>query len=202
MADDISVLIAKIKEFRDSLPEVLPDVATSVSMAGKAIAERTIKDKGFGKAYSTTPIPSWYFYGKELNKTGKTFLESLKDPKGAVKSKKKLEDITELDLLQGTTTWGEFRKAQGLQTDYVDLTYSGKMWAGMFPQDVQVTLFDYIAPLGNNTKEGQDKMNYNYERYGDFVGKVLTGDNMDLLYDVAYDELMRLMDEKLGWKKG
>ena len=45
-------------------------------------------------------------------------------------------------------------------------------------------------------------MNWNYERYGDFIGKVLTGDNLDTLYNVAYDELVRLMDEKLGWKKG
>lgn len=187
MAEDISIMIAKLKEFRDTLPAVLPDVAVSVSMAGKAIAERAIKDKGFGKAYSTTQVPAWFFKGKQLNNRGLTYLN-------------KLEDAATEDE-PATSTWGEFRKAQGLQTDYVDLTYSGKMWAGMFPQDVQVTLFDYVAPLGNNSTEGQNKMNYNYERYGDFIGKMLTGDNMDLLYDVAYDELVRLMDDKLGWIK-
>ena len=187
-SEDISVLIARLKEFRDTLPEVLPDVAVSVSMAGKAIAERVIKDKGFGEAYSATEVPAWFFEGKTLNGKGISYLKGLEE--------KATEDEPAL------TNWAGLRRAQGLQTSYVDLSYSNKMWAGMFPQDVQVTLFDYIAPLGNNTTEGQNKMNWNYERYGDFIGKVLTGDNLDTLYNVAYDELVRLMDEKLGWKKG
>ena len=44
-------------------------------------------------------------------------------------------------------------------------------------------------------------MNWNYDRFGDYIGKVLTGDNMDILFDVGYEELIRLMDEKLGWIK-
>lgn len=187
-SEDIGVLIARLKEFRDTLPEVLPDVAKSVSLTGKAMSERIIKDKGFGKLYSETKVPAWFMEGKALNNSGNTYIKSLQ--------KAATEDEP------ATTTWGDFRKAQGLQDKYVDLTYSGKMWAGMFPQDVQVNLFTYIAPLGNNSKEGQEKMNYNFERYGDFIGKVITGDVLDAMYNVAYDELVRLIDERLGWKKG
>ena len=187
MAEDISALIAKLEEFRDMLPTVLPDVATSVSMAGKALAERVIKEKGFGKTYSTTKVPAWFMDGKELNGKGLTYLSNLK------------EKATDEEPAE--TNWGEFRAAQGLQTDHVDLSYTNKMWAGMFPQEVQVNLFEYVAPLGNNTTEGQNKMNWNYERFGDYIGKVLTGDNRDIMYDVAYDELVRLMDDKLGWIK-
>ena len=188
MADeDISVLIKKLEDFRDTLPAVLPDVAVSVSMAGKALAERVIKEKGFGETYSTAKVPAWFMEGKQLNGKGLTYLTGLKS--------KATEDEP------AETTWGEFRAAQGLQSGYVDLSYSNKMWAGMFPQEVQISLFDYIAPLGNNTTEGQNKMNWNYERFGDYIGKVLTGDNMDILFDVAYEELIRLMDEKLGWIK-
>lgn len=187
MAEDISALIAKLEEFRDMLPTVLPDVATSVSMAGKALAERVIKEKGFGKTYSTTKVPAWFMGGKELNGKGLTYLSNLKE--------------RATDEEPAETNWGEFRAAQGLQTDHVDLSYTNKMWAGMFPQEVQVNLFEYVAPLGNNTTEGQNKMNWNYERFGDYIGKVLTGDNRDIMYDVAYDELVRLMDDKLGWIK-
>ena len=187
MAEDISALIAKLEEFRDMLPTVLPDVATSVSMAGKALAERVTKEKGFGKTYSTTKVPAWFMDGKELNGKGLTYLSNLK------------EKATDEEPAE--TNWGEFRAAQGLQTDHVDLSYTNKMWAGMFPQEVQVNLFEYVAPLGNNTTEGQNKMNWNYERFGDYIGKVLTGDNRDIMYDVAYDELVRLMDDKLGWIK-
>ena len=187
MAEDMSELIAKLEAFRDMLPTVLPDVATSVSMAGKALAERVIKEKGFGKTYSTTKVPAWFMDGKELNGKGLTYLSNLK------------EKATDEEPAE--TNWGEFRAAQGLQTDHVDLSYTNKMWAGMFPQEVQVNLFEYVAPLGNNTTEGQNKMNWNYERFGDYIGKVLTGDNRDIMYDVAYDELVRLMDDKLGWIK-
>lgn len=179
MAEDLNALLNKLKAFRDKLPEVLPQVATSVSMAGKALAERTIKDKGFGKAYSNVTYPAHWLYGKHLNAQGLRYIEEqILDERGA--------------------NWKGFRDAQGLQTQYVDLTYSGKMWNGMFPQDVQVNLFKYIAPLGNNTVEGQKKMNWNRERYGDFIGAVLQGENLESMKRVAYDELVRLMDRELG----
>lgn len=192
---DLTELIKKFKAIRDAIPETMPAVATSVSMAGKALAERQIKEMGFGKKYSTTPVPAFFFYGKELNKRGVTYLEGL-ESKGS-KGKKKIEDITEADLLDGETTWGDFRAAQGLQNKFVDLTYSGKMWASMFPRDVETTLFKYVAPLGSTNIEGQNKMNWNYERYGDFVYQSLQGDAEDILYNLAYDELTRLLDEKL-----
>ena len=176
---DLKELIVKFKALRDALPEVMPAVATSVSLSAKAIAERTIKDKGFGELYSAVDVPAWFLEGKQLNNSGKNFLDN----------------INESDY--PFTNWGELRKAQGLQNSHVDLTYSGKMWAGMFPQDVEVTGVRYIAPLGNNNKEGQNKMNWNFDRYGDFVGRTLTGDNLDLLYNVAFDELVRLIDEKI-----
>ena len=181
-------LIAAFKAVRDALPEVLPQAATSVSMAGKALAERTVKDKGFGEAYSTSEVPAWFFKGKELNKRGAAFVANL-EKQAAEKNKLALSN------------WGEFRQAQGLQINYVDLTYSGEMWRGLFPQDVQVEDFRYIAPLGSTTVAGQKKLNWQYERYGNFFAKVLTGDNLDAMYKVAFDELVRLLDEKIQFKK-
>ena len=181
---DLSELIKRLKAFRDAIPDVMPQVATSVSMSAKALAERTIKDKGFGKTYSTTEVPAFLFYGKELNKRGKTYIETLE---------KNADEEN-----PATTNWGEFRAAQGLQNKFVDLTYSGKMWSSMFPQDVQVDLFRYVAPLGSTNKEGQNKMNWNYDRYGDFIYDTLKStDADDVLHDIAYDELVRLLDEKL-----
>lgn len=183
---DLADLIKQLKAFRDAIPEVMPQVATSVSMSAKALAERTIKDKGFGFMYSQVDVPAWFFKGKELNKRGLAYIESLE---------KNADDEN-----PALTNWGEFRSSQGLQSKFVDLTYSGKMFASMYPQDVQIDLFKYVAPLGSTNKEGRDKMNYNYERYGDFIGEALKGDNEDILYNVAYDELVRLLDEKLKLK--
>lgn len=179
MAEDLNALIAKLKSFRDKLPEVLPGLATVVSLSGKAIAERAIKDHGFGEQYSNKEVPAFWLYGKNINARGSSF-------------------VVDQERKGSGVTWGEFRAAQGLQNKYVDLTYSGKMWAGMFPQEVQVDLFKYTAPLGNNTVEGQNKMNWNHARYGDFIGEVLTGDNLEDLKRVAYDELTQIMDRELG----
>lgn len=163
----------------NAVPDVMPQVATSMSLTAKSVAERTIKDKGFGQLYSDTKVPAWFMKGKELNKRGLNYILTLE--------KNATEDEPAL------TNWGEFRQAQGLQTAFVDLSYSNKMWAGMFPQDVQQDLYTYIAPLGNNTREGQDKMNWNFERYGDFLGLALTGDGIEAVYDVGYDEFIRLI---------
>ena len=181
-------LILAFKAVRDALPEVLPQAATSVSMAGKALAERTVKDKGFGEEYSTTKVPAWFMKGKELNKRGANYITGLE---------KRASKEDKLAL----SNWGDFRQAQGLQINYVDLTYSGEMWRGLFPQDVQIEGFSYIAPLGSTTVAGQKKLNWQYERYGNFFAKVLTGDNLDAMYKVAFDELVRLLDEKIQFKK-
>lgn len=181
--DDFDDILNKLKEIRDALPAVLLETATSMSLTAKAVAERTIKDKGFGASYSSEKYPVWFLDGKELNKTGIAFIESVK--KGV-----KDDEVAE-------SNWAEFRGAQGLQNKYVDLTYTGKMWAGMFPQEARIENYNYIAPLGHNNLEGQKKMDYNFKRYGDFIGSTLTGDNLDLLYTVMSDEIYRLIDEKL-----
>lgn len=184
--DDLRQSIDQLKQLRENILSELPAVATAVSMAGKALAERTIKDKGFGKLYSEKKVPAWFMKGKELNASGASYISGL--------IKKGTEQKPAL------TNWKEFRSVQGLQTDHVDLTYSGKMWAGMFPQEPVLAGYKIIAPLGNNTIEGRDKMNYNFSRYGDFIGATLTGDNADKMREVVASEMARIMSGALNWK--
>lgn len=191
----IAELKEKLQNVKANLPQYLLEAATSVSLTGKALAERTIKDKGFGEQYSQQEIPVWFMEGKELNAAGKTYIESKKPKKGKVKQKK-LEDITERDLVDGMGNWGEFRKAQGLQAGFVDLSYSNEMWSGMFPREAFQKGTQYLAPLAHNNKEGQNKMNWNRDRYGDFIGKTLTGDNFEKMAEVAVDEVYRLIIER------
>lgn len=203
---DLQELINALKDVRDALPEALASTATSMSLTGKALAERTIKDKGFGESYSTTSMPAYFFKGfkgkngttylpQYLNKRGLAYIESIEKRQAQENKKNKTS-------FRAKISWAELRKAQGLQTGHVDLTYSGKMWAGMFPQEVIVEGYKYIAPLGATNKEAQDKMNWNFEQYGDFIGATLTSDNLDMIYNVGIDELMRFIDEKMGWAKG
>lgn len=174
----LSDLRAKLEDIKNDLPNILKDVATTVSLSGKAIAERTIKDKGFGEQYSATKVPAWFMDGKELNASGSSFIARKK------KSKNKAEQLT---------NWAEFREAQGLQSGHVDLSYANEMWSGMFPQEAYQNGTLFIAPLGHNNRAGQNKMNWNRDRYGDFIGKVLKGSNFDQMGEIATEETLRLI---------
>ena len=175
-------------------------MATILTLSGKALAERNIKDKGFGALYSTNLYPAFFLFGKQLNARGSKFLEDRgvqldgsqgeATKKKGTKRKKKGDVITKEDQL---TNWAEFRQAQGLQIEHVDLTYSGKMWAGMAPLEPVITGNKVIAPLGGNNKQAQDEMNYNRDRYGDFIGKALTPDNMRTLNDVVKREFLDVL---------
>ena len=173
---DVSELRAQLKKLEDVIRLKLPEVATLISLSAKAFAERNIKERGFGAVYSANPLPSWFFLGKELNKTGETFIL------GRIKQKQE-------------TTWGEFRAAQGLPNEHVDLTYSGTMWASMQPQEPFESNGVFYAPLAGGNRQTQDEMNWNFERYGDFVGKALTPENFKALLQAAYDELIQIIDE-------
>lgn len=170
-------LKAKLEAIQADMPAMLLQVATVVSLTAKALAETTIQNKGFGAMYSDTKVPAWFMTGKELSGAGKAFIE-------------KKEEENEY------TNWKEFREAQGLQTNFVDLTYSVEMWSGMFPKDPIQNGTKFLAPLGHNNTAGQDKMNWNRKRYGDFIGKALAGENFDTMGKTAIDEFSRLIKER------
>ena len=178
MAKDFSLLIKAFEEARDALDAVLPDVATSVSLAAKGFSQRTIMERGFGETYSSGEIPIYFLTGF-TGKNGITYHPKTKSKRGDkfLEGKKKHGE--------NTVSYSELRQAEGLQINFVDLTFSGEMWRNMFPREVIVEGNYYIAPLGCNTKDGQNKLNWNYERYGNFFAKVLTGDNLKLMYDGA-----------------
>ena len=190
MAKDFSLLIKAFEEARDALDAVLPDVATSVSLAAKGFSQRTIMERGFGETYSSGEIPIYFLTGF-TGKNGITYHPKTKSKRGDkfLEGKKKQGE--------NTVSYSELRQAEGLQINFVDLTFSGEMWRNMFPREVIVEGNYYIAPLGCNTKDGQNKLNWNYERYGNFFAKILTGDNLKLMYEVANAELERFLQEKL-----
>lgn len=173
---DIKDLRERLENMRRDLPVILSETAEIIATTAKAVAERTIKDKGFNEVYSSVKVPAWFLSGKELNAGGKQFIEHKMQMK---------ED----------TNWKELRDAQGLQTGHVDLSYSNEMWSGMFPQEASQHGDKYIARLGHTNDAGQKKMNWNRDRYGDFIGKTLTGDNFKLMADVAVEEITKRLKE-------
>ena len=88
----------------------------------------------------------------------------------------------------------DYRASLGHQTEFVDLTLSAKMWNGMQPSEVVNEGWKYFCTVSNNTTEGVNKMNYNYERYGDFIGKALK-DEVDTLREIAVETIFNYIEE-------
>ena len=179
MGRSIRTLIENLKRFEEQLDSILLETASVMANDAVGLASHTITEKGFGETYSNKLVPTFFFYGKELKASGKAYLEKLDD-----------------DPNSEGTNWGLFRKAQGRQNSFVDLNYSTKMWGGMRPDDPQKVGTTYFCYLGHNNQEGRDKMNWNFQRYGDFIGKALKGQE-DILREVAQENIEKVIYEIL-----
>jgi hypothetical protein len=197
---DLNELKKRLEEIRQAVRQSLPDIATKISLSAKALAERRIKDEGFGEMYSVNKIPAWFLHGKELNQSGVTFLkkhgvnpDTGEQGEGLKKRRKKKGD-PDPGKFDKLTNWGEFRSAQGLQTSHVDLSYSNKMWANTQPRDPEEDGDIVRAPLGATNTEAQNKLNWNRDRYGDFIGKSLKPEDFNLLGELAINEILAILE--------
>jgi hypothetical protein len=193
----------RLKEIRDAVEARLPDIAVALTLSAKALAERNIKEKGFGAEYSRNKVPAWFLHGKELNAAGTKFLQdrgvnTTTGEQGKPKKRRRKKGETGDPAPFSTmTNWGEFRVAQGLQDEHVDVSYSNKMWANMQPVKVEQKGDTYLAPLGATNTEAQNKMNWNRDRYGDFIGKALGDDERAIMTSVVVDEVTNIIDQFL-----
>lgn len=191
---EISEFKNRLARIREAVEAKLPDIAETMAITAKALAERRMKSEGFGVLYSSKKVPAWFLHGKELNQRGTKFLQdrgvhAITGDQGAPKKKRrKKKGDPDPGNFDPFTNWGEFRQAQGLQAAFVDLSYSNKMWANMGP--VRVETGEIVrALLGATNREAQNKMNWNFARYGDFIRKSLTAEDGKLLGEVAINEL-------------
>ena len=125
---DISEFSKRLKEIEAAVLQKMPEIAITLTLSAKALAERNIKEKGFGFKYSQNQIPAWFLHGKELNQKGTKFLEDrgVNPQTGAQgeakKKRRKKGETADPGHFDKTTNWGEFRSAQGLQNAFVDLS--------------------------------------------------------------------------------
>lgn len=183
MSKDLAQLIAVLKTIKAELPSILGSTAESMAATGKALAMLTIEREAILGKYSGKTIPAFLLQGKELNQGGSSFLAK------RIKAKNPQNRVT---------NWAEFRAAQGLQTDHVDLTYSGEMWRGLLPQPYKFDGDIVSSALAHNNKDGQDKLNWNRKRYGNFIMKALnTGDNPKIIREVLDEEIKRFLNKHL-----
>src|SRR5690606_37271109 len=147
--------IERMKKVRYEIERDGEIIMERMAVSARALIERRVKTEGIGEYSSKKSAPSFYFYGKGNNKGREAaFIKE--------KSKK-------INGKPQYTNWAEFRESQGLQSDHVDGTFSGRTW-----NNVKVLAkgkrgpLKYFATIGNDQEAEEKKMEYLTDRYGDF----------------------------------
>lgn len=194
---DVNDLHARLEQLKMDLHAALPAIAQEVTIAAKALIERNIREKGFGANYSTNKLPAWFFFGKAKSKAGEEFIKRVQalDDKNAT-----VVDGKKVYAADSGLTWAQLRQAEGLPVDHVDLSFTNKTWAGLGPQQPYFEGVIIRCPLGGNTQEVVEKLNWNRDRYGDFFGKVLQAKEIEILTGLV-KERGRDIFIKNGFKK-
>lgn len=175
---DISELLTHIRQAKADLKNALPELATMNALNGKALAERKIREVGFGAKYSNNRVPAWYFIGEHKSKAGEDYIlkKQAYDEKNA-----KIVDGEKVYADDAGVTWAELRQAEGLQSDHVDLGFTNKMWAGLLPEAPYYEGGKIVCQLAGATVEVINKLSWNFQHYGDFFSKVLTETEINIM---------------------
>lgn len=145
---DLLVYAKQCEQAAQALVQESPRIVLGMTQTGLALTVLEIQNNGIpSKArYSTKLVPTWYFKYKALNAAGREYVK-----------KNKLG------------TWGGFRAAQGLPSNVVNLTYSGRMLRSLQPLLVSSAGGVSKAKVVASTREDAKKLEYNEERYPGFL---------------------------------
>jgi hypothetical protein len=169
--------LAKLQKLSEEIKRVGQNIAQKMALTGKSLVQHRIQSEGFGAEYSTNDIPAYFLKGKARNAAGRKYLE---------------ENNLDDDLV----SWGAFRKAQGLQNDFVDLTYSGRMFAGLTVIEKATEGTRFVARLGGSDREVDQKLDWNAQRYGDFLQP--NAAEQAEVDEIVQDEFEKLLRKYLG----
>lgn len=193
----IADLQRQIKSAREQLLAALPELAIENTINGKSLAERKIREVGFGAKYSNNRVPAWYFLGEQKSKAGEAYIlkKQAYDEKNA-----KTVDGEKVYAEDAGVTWAELRQAEGLQTEHVDLGFTNKMWAGLVPEAPYFEGGKIICQLAGTNVEVINKLSWNFQHYGDFFAKVLGPKEIEMMTLVLADRVRAILINN-GFKK-
>lgn len=167
MPQTLDDLIAKFDNLPAKMDEFIFAELETTAQDFIALQVTKIRREGIGQ-YSTKKVPAFFFYGKQINQAGVAFLRSKGVEQPGDQTKKRAKKGTGLTKDQRLTNWGEFRHAQGLQTSFVDATYSTRTLnqLGIISRQKAGSVYQVI--VGGNTTYSKQIFLYLYLRYGNF----------------------------------
>lgn len=144
-------LVNQIRAAHDDILTSREKVAVQIASNLLAQVENRIIQKGEDAdgqkfpGYSTTQVPKYFFYGRSRN-TGSD---------NRVKKSK-----------ASTLSYKEFRGLNNLQTQHVDLYFTGEMWQYTGVEVSKRLFFLTQVTIKGKTKAAKDRIGWNSDRYG------------------------------------
>ncbi len=152
---DLDDVINALRNTADELDEEIPRLLLEQEITAKSLVQDRIQETGkdakggqLGQ-YSDTKIPAFFFIGKGTKATDAK-LKVLSD------EGKKI-------------SYEDFRKLDGKQGSYVDLTFTGQMWRDTGLVQQQVSKSNTVIVIGQKTERSEKVAGYNEKRYGNFL---------------------------------
>lgn len=161
MARTLEDLINALDRTEAELKARLPTIVMEYAGNAVALAFQRVEKEGAkpGAKYSEEPM---YATQKVFNNKGAF---KPRGKKAKVKGKDKLRKSM---YLPGG--YRELRQVQGLQTNVVDLEYSGRMHQNTKPLKVEnKSELSVVAIVGATNEENKKKLAGNFKRYGNFL---------------------------------
>ncbi|KAA9333403.1 hypothetical protein F0P96_10565 [Hymenobacter busanensis] len=122
-----------------------PRVVLTMAQTGLALVVNRLQTEGLkGRRYSTSPLPKFFF--RPTNAAGRDYVKRSKKP-----------------------TYAGLREAQGMETRFVNLTYTGRMLRSLAPVPAGVVASIFQARIVASDAENAAKLEHNRRREGDFL---------------------------------
>lgn len=173
--DKINLIVLRLAENRanDALlfgRESLALIRRRIQNTGKDANEMQFGD------YSTTDLPAFFFAGRSINASGENAVS-------VAKSKEK------------KLSYKDFRNANNLETDFVNLTFTGAMWREMDVKITTNTPQKSTATITPTTPRTIKVLSYNITRYGNILD--LTTKERGMLLEANKQRVLKIFKQVL-----
>ncbi len=147
-----------------------PRIVETMAQTQLALVTLRIQSQGLRGAYYTGKLVSRsLFASKAFNAGGRAYAKQ-----------------------KGKGSYSGFKSALGLKSDVVTLTFTGRMFRSLTTIYAGVSGTLYLARIVASDQESADKVQYNTDRYGDFLRP--EADEAAAISDYAQGELARIVN--------
>lgn len=169
--------IARLRRARQILEDAVESMSDEIAISSLTLMKDRSINEGIiingnpnQKAkYSTRPINTQRFKGKELNRAGSKYIEA--------------------NILG---TWQGFRKAQGLRNEDVNLAYTNEMWESIrVIKTTRAGKGKASTEIGSLEEEQRKKIEGNAARFGDFLKP--TDEELQIGQEVLQEKILKLL---------